>query len=277
MTTIGKKLMLLSILILFFGSCKGKKEVISYPDFYRGYNEVKLLIKNDDLKNAINKFDSLCLGVPHVPANCLFRMARACAEKGQCELASKYLERSIENGKEYGKGVGKKEITGNCEGIKNVLARETEIHQKHFNNEYKAIIDSMVQKDQETRNNSDFEQMRITDSLNMETLLNLINKYGFPNEKTIGEASAFYAFIMLLHMDRDEGNKVFKPILEKAYNEGFLSPTGLAWIVDRRRSWGPQKLEPYYYHMPSKKFDAFTQEQKDEINRRRDSIGLAPK
>lgn len=77
----------------------------------------------------------------------------------------------------------------------------------------------------------------MVDSLNMQSLLKLINKYGYPSEKIIGKASAFNAYIMLLHMDRDENNIVFKSILDKAYNDGYHWPRGLAWIVDRRRYW----------------------------------------
>lgn len=77
--------------------------------------------------------------------------------------------------------------------------------------------------------------------------------------------------------DRDNQNEIFKPILDEAYNSGQLWPRGYAWIVDRRRAWGDEELEPYYDHMPSKKYDNFNMEQINEVNRRRDSIGLGPK
>lgn len=266
-------------IILCFISCKNEKtNFISYPEFYRNYNQVKSLIKENQIEEAINKFDSISSRIPHVPSNFYYRLARACAETERCELAKKYLELSLINGQEYGKGIGKNDILGFCNGeLNKIVAKEKEIHSKIFNYQYKSIMDSIFQKDQESRTNSDYNQMRITDSLNMKTILGLIDTYGYPHEKIIGEASAFQSFVILLHMDRDQGNKVFKPILDKAYNEGYLSPIGLAWIEDRRRNWGPNKLEPYYYHMPSGNYNSFTNEQIEEINRRRDSIGLSPK
>ena len=273
-----KILLYFTILTTFFTSCKGEDPNISYPEFYKGYHEINTLINNDQLKVAMVKFDSLSTRVPHVPSSYYFRMARACAEKGKCKQAALYLKESLINGQEYGKGVGLHKTIELCQDeINNVLSTEIEIHKEHFNFEYKALIDSMLVYDQKARNESNYEQVRIVDSLNMNTLLLNIEKYGYPSEMLIGHESAFNAFILILHMDRDKGNKIFGPILWKAYHNGQIWPRGLAWIVDRRRSWSDNRLEPYYYHMPSKKFDDLSFEQLEEINRRRDSIGLKPK
>ncbi len=132
-------------------------------------------------------------------------------------------------------------------------------------------------QDQSIRFSNDFEQMRIGDSVNMEIMLSLIEKYGYPSERLIGHRGAFNAFIILLHMDRDTNNLIFGPTLHQAYSEGNLSLNGYAWIVNRRRSWGEHELEPYYYHMPSQNYAFFSEEQKKIIDIRRDSLGLRPK
>jgi len=272
------KYIICATLLIICYSCKNDLINISYPEFYRGYNKVILMIDNDQLDAAIRSFDSLSSGVPHIPSSTLFRMARACAEEGQCDLAAEYLKRSLINGKEYGKGMGTYKTIVPCpEETAVVLEEEANIHAQYFNYRYKTMIDSMYKADQHARSNESFEVAMAVDSLNMFKLLELIEQYGYPGEKTIGHDSAFNAFIMLLHMDRDKNNKVFRPILEKAYNDGYLWPSGLAWIVDRRRSWSEDRLEPYYYHMPSRIYDQFSKAQKEEINRRRDSIGLEPK
>ncbi len=272
------KFLIYSIIIFSCYSGKNENTNISYPEFYRGYNEVKQMIEDDQLDKALIRFDWLCEGIPHIPASNLFIIARACSEKGECKLAAKYLQLSLISGKEYGNAVGRYNTIKACnKEVAMVLKKELDIHKENFNYQYKEIIDSMFQADQEVRSPYDYAKMRIVDSMNMTGLLSLMNSYGYPSAKIIGDKSASYAFIMLLHMDQDENNKVFKPILEKAYNEGYLRPNGLAMIEDRRRNWGKEKLEQYYYTLPSDNYDQFSLEEKDEINRRRDSIGLAPK
>jgi len=265
---------ILSLVIL---SCQNEEQ-ITYPEYYRNFNKISEYLNSGQIEIAIAKFDSLSAKIPHVPSSHLFKMSRICSENNLCDLSAKYLKKSIKNGKEYGKGIGQYKTIDQCsKEIESVLKMESEIHKQKFNFYYKAQIDSMFQADQKARNESDYETLKVVDSLNMLTLMNQIEKYGYPGEKSIGHESAFNAFIMLLHMDRDKQNKIFKPILDEAYNSGQLWPRGYAWIVDRRRAWGDEELEPYYYHMPSKKYDNFNMEQINEVNRRRDSIGLEPK
>lgn len=265
------------VLLIFIVSCQNEKH-ISYPEYYRNFNQINEYLNSGKINLAISTFDSISAKIPHVPSNHLFKMARICAEQNLCESAAKYLKKSLQNGQEYGKGIGTYKTIEGCKlEISEVLKQEAEIHKQYFNFQLKNQIDSMFQADQKARTESDYEAMKIIDSVNMITLLKQIKKYGYPGEKLIGHESAFNAFIMVLHLDRDKNNKIFKPILDKAYNDGQLWPLEYAWIVDRRRAWGDDELEPYYYHMPSKVYDNFNLEQINEINRRRDSIGLEPK
>lgn len=261
---------------LFYLSCgNSTAEIVAYPEFYRGMHHVKALVNNDQLDEAILVFDSLSARVDHIPAAYLFYMAQNCAGEERCELATHYLTEAFESGHEYNKGVGAYKTIDQCkEEISVVLAKEGDIHARNFNVNYKTTIDAMFEAEQALRMAEDIEGMKVMDSLNMLQMIELIDRHGFPGEKLIGHASAFNAFIILLHMDRDEGNVVFGPLLKEAYNAGQLSPIGYAWIVDRRRHWGPQELEPYYYHMTTKKFESFNHSELAEVNRRRDSIGL---
>ncbi|MDF1698347.1 MAG: hypothetical protein P1U56_21030 [Saprospiraceae bacterium] len=266
------------IAVLLLNSCKSEQPSLSYPEYYRGYNEIKVLLNNDQIDEAIVQFDSLTIRVPHVPSSNYFRMAIACAERGKCDLAAKYLEHSLINGKEYGKGMGRNKTIDLCSlEVNQILKKEISIHNEYFNLDYKTKIDSMFVNDQNARSGSNMDEMQFVDSINMQYLLTLIEKYGYPGEKLIGHVSAFNAFILILHMDRDKNNQLFKSILDEAYNNGQIWPRGYAWIIDRRRSWGDENLEPYYYHMPSKNYAQFNKTQIDEINRRRDSIGLDKK
>ena len=267
-----------AILIAFFFACKNEDPKMSYPEFYKNFNEIAAFIYNDQIEEAIVKFENIATRIPHVPSSYYFGMARACAEKGKCSQAAKYLEKSLVNGQEYGKGVGMHKTIDLCEDeINNVLIKEEEIHKEHFNFEYKALIDSMIVIDQRAMSESDYERARTVISQNMATLLSNIERYGYPSEMLIGHKSAFSAFILILHSDIDKENEIFSPILWKAFENGQIWPKGLAWIIDRRRVSSEDKLEPYYYHLSSEKYYDLTAEQMEEVNRRRDSIGLKPK
>jgi len=264
------------VLFILITSCQNEEQ-ISYPEYYRSFNQIKEYLNAGEIQTAIRKFDDLSKKISHIPSSHFYKMASACAENNLCVLSAKYLKKSFQNGYEYPKKTNSNKSIINCSvELKEIFEQEIPLHQLIFNYEYKSAIDSMFQVDQKARMESDYEVMRIIDSLNMLTLLSQIKKIGYPSEKLIGHNSASRAFILILHMDRDKKNQIFKPILDKAYNEGFLHPRGYAWIADRRRAWGDEELEPYYYHMPSKKYDNFSLEQINEINKRRDSIGLEP-
>lgn len=264
-------------MFVLFGvfSCSSKQnDKITYPEYNKSTKKIFRLMEDGDLDVGIQKFDSLIQKVPFVPSNHSFKMAKFCAENGRCDIAIKYLELSFRNGHEYDQVVNSINQLSSCMlKLKELISKESIIHKKYFNFEYKAIIDSMFMIDQNAREGigKDFGN---ADSINFISLMYLIGKYGFPSERLIGSSSAFNAYIMMLHMDKDLDNIKLKPILDDAFNDGYLGPIGYAWIVDRRRIWGPKKIEPYYYHMTSEYYDNLSKNEIIEINRRRDSIGL---
>ena len=267
---------LMIVLVGIFSCNINPKDNITYPEYYKLKRKISKVMEDGDLDIGILKFDSLIAKVPFVPSFDYFRMAKFCAEKGRCDMAVKYLELSFRNGHEYDEVVNSINQLSSCMlKLKDLIFKESSIHQKYFNFEYKTIIDSMFMVDQNAREGKG-NAIGDTDSLNFMLLLDLIKRYGYPSEQLIGSSSAFNAYIMLLHMDRDLDNVKLKPILDDAFNHGYLDPTGYAWIVDRRRIWGPKKIEPYYYHMRSEHYDDLTKNEIIEINRRRDSIGLGP-
>lgn len=267
----------LFIFFLVFGSCAAQEEnYISYPSYHRSMNVVSSLIQYNQMESAIYLFDSISSRVPHIPSEDLMRVAVNCGLNDRCELAAKYFELALENGCEHGKEIGAFIILKKCKDVTDVLLDlEDEIHKRHFNYQYKMSIDSMSNKEWNLRQAEDYDLIPKLDSLHMIKLLDLIEQYGFPGEKIIGNISADNAYSIMLHMDQDRGNKILRPILEKAYNDGYLSPYRLASIVDRRRYMGTDKLEPYYnLFFKYKKYESFNSKELDELNRRRDSIGL---
>ncbi len=147
-----------------------------------------------------------------------------------------------------------------------------------FDSDYRDAILEMIEVDQAARTGKggETQPIHVVDSLNIQKLLSLIDEKGYPNPKNVGHIAAGNAFIIMLHFDSDIGNKKLKPIIDKAYNDGFIAPSQYAWIIDRRRNWGPEKLDPYYYQLPIHKYFDLSIEEIAEIDKRRDSIGLKP-
>jgi hypothetical protein len=265
---------LMTFLFGIFSCSDSQTNRITYPEYYKSTTKIFKLMEDGDLDIGILKFDSLIEKIPFVPSSDYFKMAKFCAEKGRCDRALKYLELSFLNGHEYDHSISPLNETSSCRlKVKDLISKESSIHQKYFNFEYKAIIDSMFSVDQNAREGK-VNDIGDIDSLNFIALLYLIDKFGFPSEYLIGSTSAFNAYILMLHMDKDLDNIKLKPILDNAFDEGYIGPIGYAWIVDRRRIWGPKKIEPYYYHMRSEYYDNLSKNEIIEINRRRDSIGL---
>lgn len=263
-------------------------ELDNYPDYYQNYNKTQKLIDEGQLQESLALFKNIANSVSYVPASNYFTMAQIASKTGDCELTASYFTKAIENGYEYDKTLKMKERLNektflekygfeNCnQNIERIAKKQSDIQNQYFNQEYKKIIDSLFQKDQEIRLNEFDEKSIQIDSTNILTLLNLIKSYGYPNAKIVGHKTSSRAFIILLHFDKDYDNKILKPIIDNAYHSGFLSPTGLAWIVDRRRNWGPKQLDPYYFQIPAKVYDNYSIHAKEVVNARRDSIGLKP-
>jgi hypothetical protein len=179
----------------------------------------------------------------------------------------------------------------------------TQLHKgDNINNQYRLIIDSLSSEDQRVRDSKHSNAQQVyyeyvkdslsnkdadefikaqklmtewwrVDSINIQRLLSLIDEYGFPGEKLVGEeAYKREAFIILLHFDKDQDNSILKPIIDKALLNGDIEPDDYAWIIDRRLSWGQGK-KPYYYHMPFG-LDKLSEEDINKINDRRRKIGL---
>lgn len=171
-----------------------------------------------------------------------------------------------------------------------------------YNSEYKRLVDSLSIEDQRIRggkytdafavyneyindstsnkNDRKFIEAKVlccehwaVDSTNIAMLLVLIDSFGFPGERRITLGSYNNAFIILLHFDKDTGNIILKPILDKALAEGDLLPRDYAWIVDRRRAWTSKNPQLPYYFMPNG-LDKLSEEEILEINQRRKAIGL---
>lgn len=144
--------------------------------------------------------------------------------------------------------------------------------QNDYNQDYSLIIDSLYHLDQkigktkyskakvilkdstytrEKRKKAKVlvDEWNAINSGNINCLLNLIDKYGFPSKNRVGQKSYNHAMIILVHFDRDTNNKILLPILDKALENKEIEPSYYAWITDRHYALFGGK-QNYYSHDP---------------------------
>jgi len=264
-----KKVIFVLVLAMLGGSCQ-KESKSNYPEYYRTYNQVLKLHSQGDLQGAINNFQRAERLVSFVPPDHFIKARNIAIESKDCDLAKLYYQKAVNQGYEFEQFRINSEI---CPALNDLTFVAPQ-----YDTEYRNAILEMIEADQAVRTGtgSDPLPIQMVDSVNITRLLSLIERKGFPNPKIVGHSAAGRAFIIMLHFDSDIGNKKLKPIMDQAYEDGLMAPSQYAWIIDRRRNWGPEKLDPYYYQLPTEKYFEMTEEQTALIDKRRDSIGLKP-
>ena len=274
-----------TISILFF-SCE--KESENYIDYYHLIRESKKHSKLNDPNRALEVFDLATKKVQYVHIRNYIYAAFEAKKIGSCELALQYLSKAIIQGYNHdAPHLTEEEFLSNffdCstesktnQDLKNSLLSMLKNPNRTINIKLKETLDSLFIVDQKVRvesNSSDY--MKEVNSSNILLLIKLIEKYGFPDERLVGTYTAENIFYVLLHFDSDHNNVILKDILEDALKRGQITPQNYAWLIDRRLAWGPDRKDPYYYQMPTKKITDLTEEEIKEIDTRRSQIGLKP-
>lgn len=183
------------------------------------------------------------------------------------------------------------------------LKRIDKFQKKNIDVEYKRIIDSLHSHDRRVRSKRHYnarnylwkakfdtsfvvdsgtlvkserlmnEWLRV-DSMNIQTLLSLINEKGFPSQKRVGAYSNISAYLLLLHFDRDTCNYILNDILWAALINGEILPNLYAYIVDRHLdNCGKSQL---YFTIPPRQPGDLPEKLQKEVNERRLEIGLKP-
>ena len=264
-----KRLTLVLTLTLFALILKGQ----SFQDYGKFYFEFEQLIdqKDDFTAEELNhKFDKITYKLKFIPTKSLLRIAEINALNGNVETAKKIIDLAIRN------GLDDYQACKFCDEYDIDIEELLNKTRSNLNISYKRQIDSMSVWDQCTRTKSCKQSITYVDSSNMVLLLSLIEQYGFPSENVIGSTSADKAIVMILHFDRDKSNKIWGNVLKDAFGTGKVSPRYYAWIKDRRLAWGLNK-EQYYHFIPTPEYKEYDQMKLEEIQLRRDSIGLRVK
>ena len=278
------------ILLLLTGCKVGSgQEGSPYPEYHRAFHKIEVLIDSGDIAASLDLFEVIIQPLDYVPAYDYFTISRAASKALRCELAATYFRKALAQGLEYDKIRALKDRMGakaynRMYGFAAACSRQVEavaqeqhyIQHPYFDKAYKQAIEDLFQKDKAYRGEGvPVHDLVRVDSQNISTLLRLIEQNGYPHSQIVGHETSKHAYIILLHYDNDEGNKRLKPILDQAYHNGYLGPTGIAWIVDRRRAWGPKKQAPYFYFLNKERYKDLPIEEKRAVDFRRDSIGLS--
>lgn len=111
------------------------------------------------------------------------------------------------------------------------------------------------------------------DSLNFVMLLNLIEQYGYPSEKLIGEKSYENASILLLHSIRKPWNSKYLELMRNALYHGECLPVDYAWTVDQSCEILKIPMQFYYGERNPNKL---SKDQKIIIDNERKKFGIKP-
>ncbi len=109
------------------------------------------------------------------------------------------------------------------------------------------------------------------DSVAAAKLLANINQYGFPNLKIVDKKACEIARTILLNYDADKANERLDGILFKALNDGFISPSFYAQVIDRRNV--KAGLNPEFYE-PITGYEKTITASMAGANNKRKTIGL---
>lgn len=166
-----------------------------------------------------------------------------------------------------------KETKNMYEELQNKLKPIIEKTKLNFNKEYMKLIDSLIHIDQNIRaqNKPNFNHPINYDSLNTHCLLKNIDKFGFPSADKVSNKYYFFAQVIFTHADFDKENNLLGDLLYDAVEQGMMSPSDYAQIIDRRCNFNGK---PYVFFEIPLGYEKLDQEEKNKVTIRRKKIGL---
>lgn len=113
------------------------------------------------------------------------------------------------------------------------------------------------------------------DSINLIKIEQIIQQYGYPGQRLVGAKLANTAWLIIQHSPVAVQEKYF-PLIEQAANQGEMSKTNMALLIDRIRVYKGQKqlygTQVKIESTGQKSFDPIEDEK--NVNNRRAQIGL---
>lgn len=123
-----------------------------------------------------------------------------------------------------------------------------------------------------------WDEMRQIDSLTLPQVEEIIQQYGYPGKKLVGEEQSITAWLVIQHSNLPTQEKYF-PLMQQAAERGDLAKGNVALLNDRIRVFKGQKqlYGSQVSNGPDGKPNGFHPiEDELNVNKRRASIGLEP-
>ena len=115
--------------------------------------------------------------------------------------------------------------------------------------------------------------LRYIDSTNIETLLNLINEFGYIGENLVGK-KCFKTKLILLHYDRDTNNNRLNSILKEALAKGEILPIEYAQIIDRHYQNYTNKQLYWTWFINNNGNPNLSEQEIEQVLKLREDIGI---
>ena len=122
------------------------------------------------------------------------------------------------------------------------------------------------------RANALMKEWYAVDSSNIYHLLELITERGYPSRKIVGGQGYVSGVTIILHFDRDTGNKLLRPILDEALQDDLIDPRDYATIIDRHFYVHGDQQQYFEYQFCD--FLDLSESEKEKVLENRHKIGL---
>ncbi|WP_420148952.1 DUF6624 domain-containing protein [Spirosoma sp.] len=123
-----------------------------------------------------------------------------------------------------------------------------------------------------------WEEIRQIDSINLIKVERIIQQYGYPGKRLVGEKQDITTWLVIQHSPLAIQEK-YLPLLQKAAEQGELSKANVAMLVDRIRVFKSQKQlygSQVQNGADGKPSGFFPIEDEVNVNKRRAEVGLPP-
>ncbi|MBN4082151.1 hypothetical protein JYT21_00445 [bacterium AH-315-B15] len=232
-----------------------------YGDYYKRCYEADSLIDLKQYALGLEKYKSAFSTVDYVHYRYLRSAAKCAIRTKDFQSAHHYLRQSIINTgyvdffSVYKRVPSSKfKRTAYYKNLKDSLSVYLDEYHTRINWEYRSIIDSLHYVDQyiirgSKRVKGDYdidestlpENRYVLDDNNFQTLLECIDKWGFPSEEKVGGN----AIMLLTHNMRLAKNEEYHPIAFKAVWEGHYNPRYFSWMYEQY--YNQNKDSTYFY------------------------------
>jgi hypothetical protein len=240
-----------------------------YISYYHLCRKAEKFYKEKKLDSASVAFQQAFNKVDYVHNDYLRTAAMVEKKKGNSEKAKQYLN-LIDKHNNSINSVLKRQI--DSLGVEDQRVRTNKYYKaiEYFN---KCKYDSTLKCDQKKlfKSKSIMMDWWETDSLNIIAINKFIKKNGFPGERLVGKNTNLKAMVILLHYDKDTASRIMIDVLNKALMNGDLLPRDYAYIIDRHLYFAGEKQR---YYTIAFELEKLTEQEKDEYNKNRASIGI---